>query len=39
MRQGKKVEDELPVPQQSGFVRVEELQPVFEHQKLKAKKG
>jgi NADH-quinone oxidoreductase subunit B len=39
MRQGKKVEDELPVPQQSGFVSLEELQPVFEHQKLKAKKA
>jgi NADH-quinone oxidoreductase subunit B len=39
MRQGKKVEDELPVPQQTGFVSIEELQPVFEHQKLKAKKA
>jgi NADH-quinone oxidoreductase subunit B len=37
MRRGKKVEDELPVPQQSGFVRVEEIQPVFEHQKVKEK--
>jgi NADH-quinone oxidoreductase subunit B len=35
MRRGKKVEDESPVPQQSGFVRVEEIQPVFEHQKVK----
>ena len=32
---GKKVEDELPVPQQSGFVRVEETKLVFEHQKVK----
>ena len=37
LRRGKKVEDELPVPQQSGFVRVEEVQPVFEHQKVKGK--
>ena len=35
LRRGKKVEDELPVPQRSGFVRVEEVQPVFEHQKVK----
>ena len=38
IRPGQKVEDELPVPVQSGFVRVEEVQPVFEHQKVKAKK-
>jgi NADH-quinone oxidoreductase subunit B len=37
MRAGNKVEDDLSVPQQSGFVRVEEIQPVFEHQKVKAK--
>jgi NADH-quinone oxidoreductase subunit B len=37
VRRGKKVEDELPVPHRSGFVRVEEIQPVFEHQKLKPK--
>jgi NADH-quinone oxidoreductase subunit B len=37
-RQPKKVEDELPVPVQSGFVRVEDIQPVFKHQKLKEKK-
>jgi NADH-quinone oxidoreductase subunit B len=34
-RRGTKVEDELPVPQQSGFVAVEEVKPVFEHQKVK----
>jgi NADH-quinone oxidoreductase subunit B len=37
VRRGRKVEDELPVPHQSGFVRVEEIAPVFHHQKLKAK--
>jgi NADH-quinone oxidoreductase subunit B len=36
LRRGSKVGDELPVPQQSGFVRVEDIQPVFEHQKVKA---
>ncbi len=36
-RSGKKVEDELPVPEQSGFVRVEDIQPVFDHQKVKGK--
>ena len=35
LRRGKKVEDELPVPVQSGFVRVEDIRPVFEHQKVK----
>ena len=34
---GKKVEDELPVPMQSGFVAVEEIRPVFEHQKVNTK--
>ena len=38
-RRGKKVEDQLPVPQQSGFVHVDEIQPVFEHQKVKAASG
>jgi NADH-quinone oxidoreductase subunit B len=38
IRPGRKMEDLLPVPQQSGFVRVEQIQPVFEHQKLKVKK-
>ena len=38
LRRGKKMEDELPVPQQSGFVRVDEVQPVFEHQKVKGKR-
>jgi NADH-quinone oxidoreductase subunit B len=37
MRPGNKVEDDLPVPQQSGFVRIEDIQPVFEHQKVKEK--
>jgi NADH-quinone oxidoreductase subunit B len=32
-----KVEDELPVPLQSGFVRVEETPLVFEHQEVKKK--
>ena len=36
MRRGKKMEDELPVPQQTGFVRMDEVPPVFEHQKVKA---
>ena len=34
---GKKVDDELPMPHQCGFARVEEVQPVFEHQKVKGK--
>ena len=38
-RRGWKVEDELPVPHQSGFVPVEEIKPVFEHQKVKPKGG
>ena len=37
VRRGRKVEDELPVPHQSGFVRVEEIRPVFDHQKVKPK--
>jgi hypothetical protein len=36
-RAGEKVEDELPVPLQSGYVAIEEVQPVFEHQKVKVK--
>ena len=36
VRPGKKVDDELPMPHQCGFARVEEVQPVFEHQKVKA---
>ena len=36
-RRGRKVEDELPVPHRSGFVQVEEIQLVFEHQKVKPK--
>lgn len=37
MRSGKKVEDELPVPVQSGFGCVQEVAPVFDHQKVKPK--
>jgi NADH-quinone oxidoreductase subunit B len=37
-RRGKKMEDELPVPCPSGFVQVDDVQPVFDHQKLKPKK-
>ena len=37
VRRGRKIEDELPVPHQSGFVRMEEISPVFHHQKLKEK--
>jgi NADH-quinone oxidoreductase subunit B len=33
---GQKMEDELPVPQQTGYVQVDERLPVFEHQKVKA---
>jgi len=36
-RRGQKAEDVLPVPVQSGFVRVEDVQPVFGHQKVKEK--
>jgi NADH-quinone oxidoreductase subunit B len=36
-RRGRKMEDELPLPCQSGFVRVDEIQPVFDHQKVKPK--
>lgn len=35
-RAGTKVADELPVPHQTGFVRVEDLQPIFHHQKVKS---
>jgi NADH-quinone oxidoreductase subunit B len=31
---GPKVEDELPLPHHSGYVAVEEKQPVFDHQKI-----
>jgi len=34
----KKVDDELPLPCQSGFVRLEAVRPVFDHQKVKPKK-
>jgi len=32
---GAKVDDELPLPQHSGFVHVSQLKPVFHHQKVK----
>ncbi len=35
-RRGKKVENPLPVPQQTGYVEVDERPLVFEHQKVKA---
>ena len=28
------VEDELPIPHHSGYVDIEELQPIFDHQKI-----
>ncbi len=37
-RGGAKMEDEIPLPHHSGFVHVDELQPVFHHQKLKPAK-
>ena len=33
-RQGTKIEDELPVPHHSGYVEVQEEEPVFNHQKI-----
>jgi hypothetical protein len=36
-RAGMKVDDELPAPHHSGYVQVEEKQPLFEHQKVKPK--
>ncbi len=38
-RAGAKVEDELPVPHHSGYVRVDDKPLVFEHQKVKPVKG
>jgi len=35
LRRGSKVEDELPLPHHSGFVHVEDVKPVFQHQKVK----
>jgi len=32
---GPKLEDQLPLPQHSGFVHVADVQPVFHHQKVK----
>jgi NADH-quinone oxidoreductase subunit B len=37
-RKGPKVEDQLPLPHHSGFVRVDEVKPLFEHQKVKPDK-
>jgi len=34
-RAGAKVPDELPLPGQTGFVSVDEVEPVFHHQKIK----
>jgi NADH-quinone oxidoreductase subunit B len=34
-RPGIKVEDELPLPHHSGFVQVEDVKPMFHHQKVK----
>ena len=34
-RPGNKVDDELPLPHHSGYVQIDEKQPVREHQKLK----
>jgi NADH-quinone oxidoreductase subunit B len=36
-RRGQKVDDEMPVPQQSGYVQIDEPTLVFEHQKFKTK--
>jgi hypothetical protein len=33
-----KVDDELPMAQHSGFVYVDDVKPVFHHQKLKPEK-
>jgi len=33
-----KVDDEMPIPQHSGFVKVNEVKPVFHHQKVKPDK-
>jgi NADH-quinone oxidoreductase subunit B len=35
-RAGQKVDDVLPAPMSTGFVAVEELKPLFDHQKLKS---
>jgi NADH-quinone oxidoreductase subunit B len=37
-RKGPKIEDQLPLPHHSGFVRVDEVKPLFEHQKVKPDK-
>ena len=34
-QQGTKIEDELPVPHHSGYVEVQEEEPVYSHQKIK----
>lgn len=35
LRRGTKVNDELPIPHHSGFVRADDVTPLFEHQKHK----
>ena len=35
-RAGIKVEDQLPVPHHTGFVQVEDVKPMFHHQKVKS---
>ena len=37
-RAGTKVDDDLPLPHHTGFVRSEDVQPVFHHQKVKPQK-
>jgi hypothetical protein len=34
--QGVKADDDLPLPHHSGFVAVEDVKPLFHHQKIKA---
>jgi len=36
-RSGAKLDDELPLPHHSGFVSIEDVKPLFEHQKYKPK--
>jgi NADH-quinone oxidoreductase subunit B len=39
VRGGVKMEDEIPLPHHSGFVHVNDVKPVFEHQKVKPAKS
>jgi NADH-quinone oxidoreductase subunit B len=34
LQAGPKIDDEIPLPHHSGYVAVEEKQPVFDHQKI-----